>query len=69
MTATAGVERRTAEEIGTTPTGPRPLPALGAQRTVPTPEEADTVLAAARASGVTETPNLLRRFVELFARD
>jgi zinc protease len=35
---------RTAEEIGTTPDGPRPLPALGAQRTVPTPEEADTVL-------------------------
>jgi GMP synthase (glutamine-hydrolysing) len=33
------------------------------------PEEADTVLAAARASGVTDTPNLLRRFVELFARD
>jgi GMP synthase (glutamine-hydrolysing) len=33
------------------------------------PEEADLVLAAARASGVTETPNLLGRFVELFARD
>lgn len=33
------------------------------------PEEADAVLAAARASGVTETPNLLGRFVELFARD
>jgi GMP synthase (glutamine-hydrolysing) len=33
------------------------------------PAEADAVLAAARASGVTETPNLLRRFVELFARD
>lgn len=32
------------------------------------PEEADAVLAAARASGVTETPNLLGRFVELFAR-
>ena len=31
------------------------------------PEEADAVLAAARASGVTETPNLLARFVELFA--
>ena len=30
------------------------------------PEEADAVLAAARASGVTETPNLLARFVELF---
>jgi GMP synthase (glutamine-hydrolysing) len=33
------------------------------------PEQADVVLAAARASGVTETPNLLGRFVELFARD
>lgn len=33
------------------------------------PEEADAVLAAAKASGVTETPNLLGRFVELFARD
>jgi GMP synthase (glutamine-hydrolysing) len=33
------------------------------------PNEADAVLAAARASGVTETPNLLGRFVELFARD
>ena len=33
------------------------------------PDEADAVLAAARASGVTETPNLLGRFVELFARD
>ena len=33
------------------------------------PEEADAVLAAARASGVTETPNLLARFVELFAWD
>lgn len=32
------------------------------------PEEADAVLAAARASGVTGTPNLLGRFVELFAR-
>lgn len=32
------------------------------------PAEADAVLAAARASGVTETPNLLGRFVELFAR-
>lgn len=31
------------------------------------PEEAEAVLAAARASGVTETPNLLARFVELFA--
>lgn len=33
------------------------------------PDQADAVLAAARASGVTETPNLLGRFVELFARD
>ena len=33
------------------------------------PEEADAVLAAARASGVTEVPNILERFVELFARD
>jgi GMP synthase (glutamine-hydrolysing) len=33
------------------------------------PAEADAVLAAARASGVTETPNLLGRFVELFARN
>lgn len=32
------------------------------------PEEADAVLATARASGVTQTPNLLGRFVELFAR-
>lgn len=32
------------------------------------PEEADAVLAAARASGVTEVPNILERFVELFAR-
>jgi GMP synthase (glutamine-hydrolysing) len=32
------------------------------------PEDADAVLAAARASGVTDTPNLLGRFVELFAR-
>jgi GMP synthase (glutamine-hydrolysing) len=30
------------------------------------PEEADAVLAAARASGVTQTPNLLAKFVELF---
>ncbi len=44
MTAPVGLERRTAEEIGTTPTGPRPLPPLGAQRTVPAPEEVDTVL-------------------------
>jgi GMP synthase (glutamine-hydrolysing) len=33
------------------------------------PETADAVIAAARASGVTETPDLLGRFVELFARD
>ena len=32
------------------------------------PENADAVMAAARASGVTETPNLVGRFVELFAR-
>ncbi|WP_420119832.1 glutamine amidotransferase [Nakamurella sp.] len=32
------------------------------------PAEADAVLAAARASGVVSTPNLLGRFVELFAR-
>jgi GMP synthase (glutamine-hydrolysing) len=32
------------------------------------PEEAEAVLAAARASGVIETPNFLKRFVELFAR-
>jgi GMP synthase (glutamine-hydrolysing) len=31
------------------------------------PEEADAVMAEARASGVGETPDLLRRFVELFA--
>jgi GMP synthase (glutamine-hydrolysing) len=32
------------------------------------PEEADDVLAAARATGITEVPNLLEGFVELFAR-
>ena len=32
------------------------------------PEEADNVLAAARATGITEVPNLLGGFVELFAR-
>jgi GMP synthase (glutamine-hydrolysing) len=32
------------------------------------PDEADAVMAAARASGVTEVPNILRGFVELFAR-
>jgi GMP synthase (glutamine-hydrolysing) len=31
------------------------------------PEEADVVLAAARASGVTEVPNILEGFVDLFA--
>jgi GMP synthase (glutamine-hydrolysing) len=31
------------------------------------PDEADAVVAAARASGVTEVPNVLRGFVELFA--
>ena len=33
------------------------------------PHEAEPIVAAARASGVTETPNLLGRFVELFAVD
>ena len=33
------------------------------------PEEADVVLAAARASGVTEVPNILKGFVELFAHN
>jgi GMP synthase (glutamine-hydrolysing) len=33
------------------------------------PETADAVIAAARASGVTETPDFLGRFAELFARD
>jgi GMP synthase (glutamine-hydrolysing) len=32
------------------------------------PEEADDVFAAARASGITEVPNFLGGFVELFAR-
>ena len=32
------------------------------------PEEADAVMAAARASGVTDVPNILEGFVELFAR-
>jgi GMP synthase (glutamine-hydrolysing) len=32
------------------------------------PEEADDVLATARASGITEVPNFLGGFVELFAR-
>jgi GMP synthase (glutamine-hydrolysing) len=33
------------------------------------PDEADAVFAAALASGVTEVPNILERFVELFARN
>ena len=33
------------------------------------PETADAVIAAAQASGVTDTPDFLGRFVELFARD
>jgi GMP synthase (glutamine-hydrolysing) len=32
------------------------------------PDQAEAVLEAARASGITETPNFLARFVELFAR-
>jgi GMP synthase (glutamine-hydrolysing) len=32
------------------------------------PDEADAVMAAARASGVTEVPNILKGFVELFTR-
>ena len=32
------------------------------------PDEADAVMAAAQASGVTEVPNILAGFVELFAR-
>jgi GMP synthase (glutamine-hydrolysing) len=32
------------------------------------PEEADAVMAAARASGVEEVPNILKGFVDLFAR-
>ena len=35
---------RTAEEIGRTSAGPRPLPALGATREVPLPDVVDTVL-------------------------
>jgi GMP synthase (glutamine-hydrolysing) len=31
------------------------------------PDEGDAVMAAARASGVAEIPNILERFVELFA--
>ncbi|MDD7965178.1 M16 family metallopeptidase [Actinomycetospora lemnae] len=38
--------RRSAEEIGSTPTGPRALPPLGPQRAVPAPDEVDTVLAS-----------------------
>jgi GMP synthase (glutamine-hydrolysing) len=33
------------------------------------PEEADNVLAAARATGISEVPNFLEGFVELFASD
>ena len=33
------------------------------------PHEAEPIMAAARASGVTETPNLVGRFVQLFAAD
>jgi GMP synthase (glutamine-hydrolysing) len=33
------------------------------------PEEADAVFAAAQASGVTEVPNILEGFVELFGRE
>lgn len=33
------------------------------------PDEADGIIAAARASGVADTPNLVARFVELFAAD
>ncbi len=36
--------RRSAEQIGRTPTGPRALPPLGPQPQVPAPEEIDTVL-------------------------
>ena len=35
---------RTAEEIGRTTAGPRPLPALGATREVPLPDVVDTTL-------------------------
>jgi predicted Zn-dependent peptidase len=40
----AGPTRRHADEIGSTPAGPRPLPPLGPQRAVPAPDEVDTVL-------------------------
>ncbi|MDD7937840.1 pitrilysin family protein [Actinomycetospora lutea] len=36
--------RRSAEEIGSTSVGPRPLPPLRTQRAVPAPDEVDTVL-------------------------
>lgn len=36
---------RSAEQIGRTPAGPRPLPALGVTREVPLPDVADTTLA------------------------
>ena len=38
------IERRSAAEIGRTPTGPRALPPLRPQPQVPAPEETDTVL-------------------------
>ncbi|GAA4886795.1 M16 family metallopeptidase [Actinomycetospora straminea] len=46
MSAPTSSTRRSAEEIGSTPTGPRPLPPLGPQRAVPAPDEVDTVLAS-----------------------
>ncbi|MGQ0576079.1 MAG: M16 family metallopeptidase [Pseudonocardia sp.] len=60
MTArdTGATRHRSAAEIGRTPTGPRPLPALGATREVPLPDVEQTVLAtglrvlAARNPGV-----------------
>jgi zinc protease len=44
MSAPTSSTSRSAEEIGSTATGPRPLPPLGAQRSVPAPDEVDTVL-------------------------
>ena len=32
------------------------------------PHEAEQVMAAARATGITDTPNFLGRFVDVFAR-
>ncbi|GAA4795359.1 pitrilysin family protein [Actinomycetospora chlora] len=46
MSAPTSATRRSAEEIGSTPAGPRPLPPLGPQRSVPAPDEVDTVLAS-----------------------